>query len=65
MAEGTQHSLPWYPPVCNILTIPEGSEKTYDHLDSVQDRMKHLQKIPDPAMKPVRLLTSCKIVKTL
>ena len=56
LTEGMQHSLPWYPPVCNMVTIPDGTEKTYDHLDIVQDRTKHVQKIPDPAMKPVSMV---------
>ncbi|KAH3890152.1 hypothetical protein DPMN_014224 [Dreissena polymorpha] len=47
---GEEHPLPWYPPVCNnLLDIPEGNSKSYDHVPSMHlDQRKNIpQKLVD------------------
>ena len=63
LKEGMQHSLPWYPPVCNLVTIPEGLTKSYDHIQTIQDRAKLIPKIVDPAMRTVSYHTLCYFFK--
>ena len=54
LSDGSQHPLPWYPPVCVALDdIPEGTPKSYDHIVGVAERNKVPLKLTDDTMKAV------------
>ena len=55
LKRGSQHPLPWYPPVCVTLAdIPEGP-RAYDHVQSMRDRTKIPLRLYDAAMKDVSI----------